>query len=110
MDALTDQEKSGLANKLAVIARVLIPSGEEHQIAELVDDNVAYAAIKVNRGEWTPELAALQISVAVNAAASSYASLRHIQEQAVREAIISFLHSVAGILNTRIGFNLLPVE
>lgn len=110
MDALTDQEKKSLATGLAAVGSVLVPSREEYQIAELVDDNVAYAAIKISKGQWTPELAIMQVSVAVNAAASSYASLRHIQEQAVRDAIISFLHSVAQIVNARIGFDLLPIK
>ena len=107
-DLLTPAEKSGLMSALAKLAGVFFPDAVEQQTAEMVDDALVLAKYRYEQGHWSLDLARAHVSVMVNAAASAYAAIRHIQEQAIRQAVLGVLDVLRTILNARIGFELIP--
>lgn len=107
-DALTPAEKNALANSLSALARLVFSSSLENEVAELVDNAIAHANAMVEANRWHPEVGQAYISSVVNASSSYYASKRLLREEQVRNVISTFLFGIAGIVNERLGIDILP--
>lgn len=109
-DFLTDDEFRVIANGLAKLGRVIIASSTENNCADIVDNALAHSKNMVDSRKWTVAIARDYCAALTNAAAAYYAMRRSISEYEVRNLLVDILYSIAGIINDRIGFALLPTN
>lgn len=76
--------------------------------AEQVEAACDYANHMVHSGQWTPEKAQLHVKIQVGSAAAYNANKTSMQYNYVRSTIWKILGILAGSINTRVGFQLIP--
>lgn len=109
MSFFSDAELKDLYKKFQDLANVVWDKPEENA-GQQVDDALSLAQDRVSSGQWTEKKAQLHLNVVSRAAASTYASARKLKVLQTKKAFKEILNSLAGIVNGRIGFPILPID
>lgn len=107
MSGLTDAERNTLLNQLAALLKAAIGEPETDG-RDLVAKAIAKSEARVRSGEWSTRVGRKNIEIATSAAAALYAADKVIQQKAVKRAFRGAVNAIAGIVNARIGFDLVP--
>lgn len=109
-DFFTDDEIKVILNNLAKIGRVIAASSTEIHVTDIVDNAMAHAKNMVGSRRWTDDMGRDYVTTTTNAAAAYYAMRRNVSEYEIRNMLIDVLFSISGMINKRIGFDLLPAS